>query len=262
MADDRQLREMTCDPKFRKVLVTDAKTRSDRLWSRRSWRRAPIWSGPATPNRGRRPPGFDRLSTIKQVALVPLDLTNSRAVKDLAGEIGGRVDILINTADHHRNFGIAARDGVETARAEMDMNYFGLLRLAQEFAPAMRARGADGQSSAVAWVNLLSVFALSNFPPHGPIRPRRRALSLAQCLRAELGPAGCASSTSFPAHRRRMEPGAAAAEDRAGPARRRYRRCLARRRGGCLSGRYRPGLAGALARQSEGARARACGAAE
>ena len=91
---------------------------------------------------------------------MPLDLTNSRAVKDLAGEIGGRVDILINTADHHRNFGIAARDGVEVARAEMDMNYFGLLRLAQEFAPAMRARGADGQSSAVAWVNLLSVFAL------------------------------------------------------------------------------------------------------
>src|SRR5205823_9718806 len=26
MADDRQLREFTCDPKYRKVLVTDAKT--------------------------------------------------------------------------------------------------------------------------------------------------------------------------------------------------------------------------------------------
>ena len=26
MVDDRQLREMTCDPKFRKVLVTDGKT--------------------------------------------------------------------------------------------------------------------------------------------------------------------------------------------------------------------------------------------
>src|SRR5271155_3852022 len=26
MADDRQLREMTCDPKFRKILITDAKT--------------------------------------------------------------------------------------------------------------------------------------------------------------------------------------------------------------------------------------------
>ena len=80
----------------------------------------------------------------------------------LAEQLGG-VDILINTADYHRNFGIAARDGVETARAEMDVNYFGLLRLAQEFAPAMRARGADGQSSAIAWVNVLSVFALSNF---------------------------------------------------------------------------------------------------
>ena len=26
MAEDRQLREFTCDPKFRKVLVTDGKT--------------------------------------------------------------------------------------------------------------------------------------------------------------------------------------------------------------------------------------------
>ena len=27
MADDRQLREMTCDPRFRKVLITDGKTK-------------------------------------------------------------------------------------------------------------------------------------------------------------------------------------------------------------------------------------------
>ena len=73
----------------------------------------------------------------------------------------------------------------------MDVNYFGLLRLAQEFGPAMRARGADGQSGAVAWVNLLSIFALSNFPPHGTYSASKAAvLSLAQCLRAELGPAG------------------------------------------------------------------------
>src|SRR6202041_365061 len=131
------------------------------------------------------------LEALPRVALVPLDLTDSRSVKAAAGEIGGRVDILLNTAEVHRVQGIASRSGVESARAEMDVNYFGLLRLAQEFGPAMRARGADGGSSATAWVNLLSVFALSNFPPHGAYSASKAAaLSLAQCLRAELAPSG------------------------------------------------------------------------
>jgi NAD(P)-dependent dehydrogenase (short-subunit alcohol dehydrogenase family)/uncharacterized OB-fold protein len=199
MADDRQLREMTCDPKFRKVLVTDAKSVLGQALVESIVKAGAdlVWAGHAEP--WKKAPGFDRLASIPQVSLLPLDLTNSRSVKDAAGEIGGRVDILVNTADHHRNFGIAARNGVETARAEMDINYFGLLRLAQEFAPAMRARGADGQSSAVAWVNLLSIFALSNFPPHGTYSASKAAaLSLAQCLRAELGPAGVRVINVFP----------------------------------------------------------------
>jgi NAD(P)-dependent dehydrogenase (short-subunit alcohol dehydrogenase family) len=199
MADDRQLREMTCDPKFRKVLITDAKTSLGQALVEAIVAAGAdlVWAGHAEP--WKQPPGFERLSKLPQVALVPLDLTDSRAVKNLAGEIGGRVDILINTADHHRTYGIAAREGVEVARAEMDTNYFGLLRLAQEFAPAMRARGADGQSSAVAWVNLLSVFALSNFPPHGTYSASKAAaLSLAQCLRAELAPSGVRVINVFP----------------------------------------------------------------
>jgi NAD(P)-dependent dehydrogenase (short-subunit alcohol dehydrogenase family)/uncharacterized OB-fold protein len=199
MADDRQLREMTCDPKFRKVLITDAKSALGQALVEAIVAAGAdlVWAGYAEP--WKKPPGFDRLASIPQVSLMALDLTNSRSVKDAAGEIGGRVDILINIADHHRNFGIAARNGIETARAEMDTNYFGLLRLAQEFAPAMRARGADGQSSAVAWVNLLSIFALSSFPPHGTYSASKAAaLSLAQCLRAELGPAGVRVINVFP----------------------------------------------------------------
>jgi NAD(P)-dependent dehydrogenase (short-subunit alcohol dehydrogenase family)/uncharacterized OB-fold protein len=199
MTDDRQLREMTCDPKFRKALVTDAKTVVGQALVQALAAAGAdlIWAGYAEP--WKKPPGFERLSSLPQVSLLPLDLTDSRAVKDAAGEIGGRVDILINTADHHRTFGIAARQGVDVARAEMDVNYFGLLRLAQEFAPAMRARGADGQSSATAFVNLLSVFALSNFPAHGTYSASKAAaLSLAQCLRAELGPAGIRVINVFP----------------------------------------------------------------
>jgi NAD(P)-dependent dehydrogenase (short-subunit alcohol dehydrogenase family)/uncharacterized OB-fold protein len=199
MSDDRQLREMTCDPKFRKVLITDAKSPVGQAVVEAIVKAGAdlIWAGFAEP--WKKPPGFERLSSLPQVSPVPLDLTDTRAVKNLAGEIGGRVDILINTADHHRNYSISAREGVEVARAEMDINYFGLLRLAQEFAPAMRARGADGQSSAVAWVNLLSVFALSNFPAHGTYSASKAAaLSLAQCLRAELAPSGIRVINVFP----------------------------------------------------------------
>src|SRR5207247_6656017 len=108
-------------------------------------------------------------------------------------------DIVVNNAEHHRAYGIANRAGVETARAEMDVNYFGLLRLAQELGPAMRSRGADGQSSAVAWVNLLSIYALANFPPHGTFSASKAAAySLSQCLRAEMLPAGIRVINLFP----------------------------------------------------------------
>src|SRR5581483_8607681 len=108
MADDRELRELTCDPKFRKVLVTDAKTPLGQALVEALVTAGTdlVWAGEAEP--WKKPPGYDRLKALPQVATVPLDVTNSRAVKELAGEIGGRVDIVINTADHHRNFGRAA----------------------------------------------------------------------------------------------------------------------------------------------------------
>mgnify|MGYP003339671875 CR=1 FL=1 len=64
------------------------------------------------------------------------------AIVKTAVDTYGRIDIVINNAEVHRTYGIASRQGVENARMEMDINYFGFLRLAQELAPAMRARGA------------------------------------------------------------------------------------------------------------------------
>jgi short-subunit dehydrogenase len=144
-------------------------------------------------------PGFAALRELPQVNIVPLDITDGRSVRELAGAIGAKVDILINTADHHRTFSISGRRGVETAQAEMDVNYLGLLRLAQEFGPVLKARAADGPSSAVAWVNLLSIFALSNYPLHGTYSASKAAaLSLSQALRAELRPAGVRVINLFP----------------------------------------------------------------
>jgi len=199
VADDRQLREFTCDPKFRKVLITDGKTALGQSLVH-CFAKAQadlIWVGHSEP--WKKFKGFEELQKISQVTLLPLDLTDSKNVREMAAEIGVKVDIVVNNAEHHRAFGISNRAGVETARAEMDVNYFGLLRLAQELGPVMRARGADGQSSAVAWVNLLSIYALANFPPHGTFSASKAAAhSLAQCLRAEMRPAGVRVINVFP----------------------------------------------------------------
>jgi len=199
MADDRQLREMTCDPRFRKVLVTDGKTAVGQALVRSLAQAGAdlIWVGCAEP--WKPAPGYERLQDLPQVALVPLDLTDARSVQVLAAEIGAKVDILVNNAEVHRTNGIATRYGTEVARMEMDVNYLGLLRLAQDFGPVMRARGADGQSSAVAWVNLLSIFALTNFPTHGTYSASKAAAySLSQCLRAEMRVAGVRVINAFP----------------------------------------------------------------
>lgn len=199
MAHDRQLREMTCDPKFRKVLVTDGKTAVGQAIVRAMAAAGAdlIWVGYADPFIPS--PGLEKLKEIPQVSLIPLDVTNSKSVKEMAGELGARVDILINNAEYHRTYGIANRQGVEVARNEMDVNYFGLLRLAQEFGGVMRSRGADGQNSATAWVNVLSIYALANFPSHGTFSASKAAAhSLAQCLRAEMRGSGVRVLNIYP----------------------------------------------------------------
>ena len=199
MADDKMLREMTSDPKFRKVLVTDGKTEVGQAIVHALVMAGAdtVWVGHAEP--WKKTGALDDIAALPQVTLVPLDLTDGRSVTGLAGAIGGKVDIMINNAEVHRGFGIGARRGTDVARAEMDINYFGLLRLAQEFGPALKGRSADGPTGATAWVNLLSIYALSNFPPHGTFSASKAAAySLSQCLRAEMRPAGIRVINLFP----------------------------------------------------------------
>ncbi|MDH5540238.1 MAG: SDR family NAD(P)-dependent oxidoreductase, partial [Rhizobacter sp.] len=199
MADDTLLREMGSDPKFRKVLVTDGKTAAGQAIARALVKAGAeiVWLGHAEP--WKKLGGIDDISALPQVTLVPLDLSDGRSVQSLAGAIAGKVDIVVNNAEVHRAFGIAARRGTDVARAEMDINYLGLLRLAQEFGPALKGRAADGVAHASAWVNVLSIYALANFPPHGTYSASKAAaLSLAQCLRAEMRPAGIRVINLFP----------------------------------------------------------------
>jgi NAD(P)-dependent dehydrogenase (short-subunit alcohol dehydrogenase family) len=197
MADDPMLREMTSDPKFRKVLVTDGKSAVGQAVAKAMIEAGAdmVWVGVAEP--WKQASGLDRLKALKQVEIVPLDVTDEKSVRDLAGVIGGKVDILINTAEFHRAHTIADR-GTETARAEIEVNYLGLLRLAQAFGPAMRARAAEG-TGATAWVNLLSIHALAALPSQGTFSASKAAaFALSRDLRGEMRHAGIRVVNVFP----------------------------------------------------------------
>lgn len=191
MADDRNFREFTCDPKFRRVLITDGRSAVGQ-----SLARALSAAGAAMIHVGiaeewRPVAGRSELEAIPNVVLVPLDVSDTVSVNELAGEIGGKVDILINTADHVRPGGALDRKDITTARDEMETNYFGSMRLMQAFAPGMSARGADGDNSACAWVNILSVHALSNSGPFSASQASHAAaLSLSQSLRVDMAGSG------------------------------------------------------------------------
>lgn len=191
MADDRQLRELTLDPKHRRALVTDGRTAVGQavVHALAKASAAIIFVGLA--DQWKPTPGSDALAKLNGVEIVPLDVTNTGSVDELASAIGGKVDILINTAEYLRPGGMLDRKGIAVARDELDSGYLGLLRLAQAFGPSLRFRGADGVNNACAWVNVLSVYAQMNWPAYGAHSANQAAmLSAAQSLRAELRPGG------------------------------------------------------------------------
>ena len=191
MEDDPQLREMTCDPKFRRVLITDGRTAIGQAMAKAFSDAGAIIVFVGVADAWKPFPGADALRAIDRVEIVPLDLTDTESVTEQAEQNGGRIDIVVNTAEHIRPGGIVDRRGLTVAREEMDARYLGLMRLAQAFGPVMRFRGADGTSSATAFVNLLSVYALMSWPAYGAYSATEAAcLSAAQCLRAELRPGG------------------------------------------------------------------------
>ncbi|NMU91790.1 SDR family NAD(P)-dependent oxidoreductase, partial [Achromobacter ruhlandii] len=94
--------------------------------------------------------------------------------------------------------GPGRRDG--TARREaLAVNGLGLMRLGRGCGPALCGRAADGVNNATAWVNVLSIYAHVNLPARGMwSASKAAALSLAQCLRAEMRPAGVRVVNVFP----------------------------------------------------------------
>jgi len=166
--EDRHLHEMTCDPRGRKVLVADAQTPLGEalVHCLVEAEAEVIWAGGGT------------VGGAAVVRPVSLDVTSDESVTRLAASIGPQVDIVINNVDV-----------IGSAREQMDAHYFGLLRLSQ----------ALSRRTTVAWVNVLSIYALVSFPELEAFAASMAAArSLSLSLRAGMSAAGVRVVNIFP----------------------------------------------------------------
>jgi NAD(P)-dependent dehydrogenase (short-subunit alcohol dehydrogenase family) len=98
-------------------------------------------------------------ASIKDSRMTPirLDIT-SRADMAAAVETCSDVNILINNAGAMFSKTVLADDAVDTMRREMDVNVFGVLDMANAFAPVLKRNGGG------VMVNMLSVVAWYVYP--------------------------------------------------------------------------------------------------
>lgn len=191
MQDDPQLRELTCTPRHRRVLITDGRNENALAIAKALLDAGASFIFVGEAESWRPSPPRTTLSALPNVEVLPLDVTDTQSVRELCGAIGGKVDILVNNARFMRPGGLFERGDTVFAQSEMEVNYLGLMRLAQAFGPAMRARGADGQNNAAAWINILSIYAFSNNPSFGAFAASNAAAhSLSQALRSEMRSSG------------------------------------------------------------------------
>ena len=107
-------------------------------------------------------------------------MTNSDDVAHAARTCGD-VSIVVNNAGILRKSASLAPGGVEAARAEMETNYFGSMRMARAFAPILRDNGGG------ALVNVLSVLSFISMPQGATYSASKSAAwSLTNALRIEL----------------------------------------------------------------------------
>lgn len=117
-----------------------------------------------------------------RVVAVQLDVTDPSSVAAAAQQCPD-LDLLINNAGVNRCTWFTAPTAMQSAREEMEVNYFGTLAMCRAFAPLLASRGGG------AIANVCSIIGLVNLPINGTYCASKAAgHSLLQGLRAELAP--------------------------------------------------------------------------
>jgi NAD(P)-dependent dehydrogenase (short-subunit alcohol dehydrogenase family) len=118
--------------------------------------------------------------TNPNVIPVQLDVTNADDIANAARAYGD-VSIVVNNAGILRSSASLAPGAIDAARAEMETNFFGQMRMAQAFTPVLRDNGGG------ALVNVLSVLSFVSMPQGATYSASKAAAwSLTNALRIEL----------------------------------------------------------------------------
>ena len=127
-----------------------------------------------------------------RVEALQLDVTDANQV-NAAAKTHDDITLLINNSGVAGFQGLIAAADDETARGEMETNYFGTLNMVRAFAPVLKANGGG------AIVNLASMASYVNFPVIGSYSASKAAVhSLTQGIRAELAAQGTHVSGVYP----------------------------------------------------------------
>jgi NAD(P)-dependent dehydrogenase (short-subunit alcohol dehydrogenase family)/uncharacterized OB-fold protein len=189
LADDPQFAEMVAEPRDCRILITDGRNPVGAAAARELLKNGAqrVFVGVSQTWKP-----YSALNDLETAGaeIVALDVTDDDSVSRVVASIGGQVDILVNTGDCVRPGGIVGVSG-QDHRMVTETVHLGLVRLARSFGPAMAARGGDSPFRAVAWVNVLSVFALATSARYGAYSAASAAaLGVARSLRSELGVCG------------------------------------------------------------------------
>ncbi len=157
------------------------------------------------------------MRAIEGVEIVPLDVTDEKSGRRSRGRYRRQGRYPGQHRRAHAGRAVCSTGAARAWRARRSTRAISASCISRRRSARRCARGADGVNSAAAWVNILSVYALANWPAYGAFSASQAAcLSLSHCLRAELRPGGVkvAERVHRPA-RDRMVPDRAAAEGRA-----------------------------------------------
>jgi short-subunit dehydrogenase len=116
----------------------------------------------------------------QRIIPIELDVTNPQSVAAAAAKCTD-VSLLINNAGTSLNHGIISAPDLDAAKAEMDVNYFGMASICRAFAPILHQQGGG------AIVNILSLLGKVNLPFSGSYSASKAAaISMTQSVQAEL----------------------------------------------------------------------------
>ena len=119
-----------------------------------------------------------------KVVAVPLDVTNEAQIQ-AAAKIAADTQILVNNAGIAIYTGIISAADSTSARAQMEVNYFGLMNMTRAFAPILAKNGGG------IVVNISSIGGLVGIPAMGTYGASKAAIhSLTQSVRGELSAQG------------------------------------------------------------------------